>query len=306
MNNRNINLDIINIHLVIIMNDDNVISLAFSEIDPFVRLSGIYPQAKISPVWKQGYDCRLAYISDGAGKMDIGNATYMFSRGSLFFWLPGEKYRMTSSDSSPMEIINICFDFTQKQNHIKLRPPQTLKEYNPKLITEIPKISDVPILNKTIHLNYVQQIEHIVRDIAAEYQTQKKYASKRISGLLISLLVLISRYYSTETSQSRKSTILVDSIIEYIHTHIDGDLSNMTIATIFHFHPVHINRLFIQDTGTSLHKYVQNVRLQKAIYLLNISDLSVAQVSDAVGYNDPDYFSRLFKQQFGTCPSKVK
>ncbi|MCL4136828.1 UNVERIFIED_CONTAM: hypothetical protein GTU68_000515 [Idotea baltica] len=56
-------------------------------------------------------------------------------------------------------------------------------------------------------------------------------------------------------------------------------------------------------TGLSPNKYVQLIRLQKAKDLLENSTLSVKEITEKVGFKTPDYFTRLFKNEYGKLPS---
>jgi signal transduction histidine kinase/DNA-binding response OmpR family regulator len=56
-------------------------------------------------------------------------------------------------------------------------------------------------------------------------------------------------------------------------------------------------------TGLSPNKYIQAIRLQKAKELLENSTLSVREITEKVGFKTPDYFTRLFKKEYGKVPS---
>lgn len=56
----------------------------------------------------------------------------------------------------------------------------------------------------------------------------------------------------------------------------------------------------------SASEFVKTIRLQKAAYLLEKSDLSISEIAYAVGYADPNYFTRSFKEKFSCSPSEHK
>ena len=64
--------------------------------------------------------------------------------------------------------------------------------------------------------------------------------------------------------------------------------------------------MFKQFTGLTPVEYIKNVRLAKAAELLRSPELSVAQVAMEVGFEDPNYFSRQFKQVLGMSPSSFQ
>jgi len=58
-------------------------------------------------------------------------------------------------------------------------------------------------------------------------------------------------------------------------------------------------------TGLSTSIYIRSVKLNRAKYLLENSELNVSQVAYEVGYKDPSYFSRLFTEYFGNNPRNI-
>lgn len=68
----------------------------------------------------------------------------------------------------------------------------------------------------------------------------------------------------------------------------------------------HFNRVFRQTFGTSPNQFVTQQRIQHATQLLSETPMSIAQIADALGYNDHYYFHRQYKQITGTTPSQVR
>ena len=56
----------------------------------------------------------------------------------------------------------------------------------------------------------------------------------------------------------------------------------------------------------SPHNYVNKIRLQKAAVLLENNNYTVTEVSEAVGFDDPVYFSKLFKKSYQLSPKKYR
>ena len=56
-------------------------------------------------------------------------------------------------------------------------------------------------------------------------------------------------------------------------------------------------------TDQSATDFINTIRLKKSVDLLATMEFNVSEVAYAVGYNDPKYFSRIFKKQFGKAPS---
>ena len=59
-------------------------------------------------------------------------------------------------------------------------------------------------------------------------------------------------------------------------------------------------------TGKSTALYMRSLRLHKAQELLRTTQLTVSEIAYDVGFEDPNYFSRTFSQEFGTPPSEAR
>ena len=99
---------------------------------------------------------------------------------------------------------------------------------------------------------------------------------------------------------------LIRQVIEYIDFHLDEDITLSAIAEKFNRNASTLSNQFHLETGTKLTEYVKQARVREAISLFNSTNLSVSEVSIAVGYADFAYFSRVFKQIKGITPREYK
>lgn len=105
--------------------------------------------------------------------------------------------------------------------------------------------------------------------------------------------------YSGGLSQA-KLTLVTD----YIHEHLQQDLSLKEIAAIAQISQYHFSRLFKQKMGITLHQYILQRRIERAKELLQHSQLSIADVALRVGFCDQSHFTRSFKRIVGMPPKQ--
>lgn len=86
----------------------------------------------------------------------------------------------------------------------------------------------------------------------------------------------------------------------------DTDLSVEKLSQELGFSRVHLYKKLISITGKSPVEFIRLVRLKRASQLLRESQLSVSEIAYQVGFNDPRYFSKQFKNEFGMLPSQYK
>ncbi|MCS7048629.1 MAG: AraC family transcriptional regulator [Verrucomicrobiae bacterium] len=92
----------------------------------------------------------------------------------------------------------------------------------------------------------------------------------------------------------------------YIHEHLREPLTLAQLAAVANLSPAHFTRVFKKQFSVSPMYYVIQKRVALACTLLTETNLAVKQVSAAVGYDDPYYFSRLFHKVTGTTPTDYR
>ncbi|MDO5410892.1 MAG: response regulator [Lachnospiraceae bacterium] len=94
----------------------------------------------------------------------------------------------------------------------------------------------------------------------------------------------------------------INSVLEYIHKHYNEKIDLSTFAKRYFCTESHFSRLFKKYMGVSTMTYIHNVRINKAIELLNKGE-SIQDVCEKVGYNNLNSFYKYFKQFTNDTPS---
>jgi AraC family transcriptional regulator len=96
----------------------------------------------------------------------------------------------------------------------------------------------------------------------------------------------------------------LQQITEYINEHLHEDVKLIELAAIAQISPYHFLRLFKQSMGLTPHQYILQRRIQKAKYLLQESELSIADIAFRVGFCDQSHLTRCFKRLLGMTPKQ--
>lgn len=99
---------------------------------------------------------------------------------------------------------------------------------------------------------------------------------------------------------------VIKEIISYIDFHYTEDLHLDTLAKMFNLSKTYLSNLFRKETGATLTDFIHQVRMRKAITLVNSSDLPITSIAAACGYNDINYFIRIFKRTYGLSPKQYQ
>lgn len=124
------------------------------------------------------------------------------------------------------------------------------------------------------------------------------------SDLLLSTTDEI-RLQLTTLSPMDEDDLLV-SIQRFIQDNYMKSLSLSELAETFHFSYTYLSAFLSSKLKMSFSDYLKNTRLEKAKELLTQSELNLSEISEAVGYSDISYFSRIFKKEFQVTPSKYR
>ena len=78
------------------------------------------------------------------------------------------------------------------------------------------------------------------------------------------------------------------------------------IARSSYLSTTYITKIYKEVTGDTPINFLINLRMEKAMEILQEGHFSIQDVAKKVGYDDPYYFSKLFKKRFGLSPSSYK
>lgn len=111
-------------------------------------------------------------------------------------------------------------------------------------------------------------------------------------------------------STIRKSTsdnlTIVEKTEKYIEMNFTEDISMEEMASKLHVHPSHLMRSFKIEKGITISYYRNMRRLSEAKELILFSNLSMTDISIMVGFSNPQYFSKFFKEVEGITPLELK
>jgi YesN/AraC family two-component response regulator len=91
----------------------------------------------------------------------------------------------------------------------------------------------------------------------------------------------------------------------YIEQHFRSRIRSEELAALCGMSPFRFSRLFKEVYGITFRDYLIGYRLKEACRLLENPGVNVADVAFAVGFSDPSYFTRVFRQRIGTAPSQL-
>ena len=180
-----------------------------------------------------------------------------------------------------------------------------------RLIKQDKRTAHIPVILLTARQNTEAKLEGLQTG-ADDYVT--KPFNMTILVLRIRKLIELSRYHRVTqgmidpapseiviTSLDEK---LIEKAIKYVEDNMSRtELSVEELSRELGMSRVHLYKKLLQITGKTPIEFIRVIRLKRAAQLLRESQLHVSEVAFEVGFNNPKYFSRYFKDEFGVLPS---
>ena len=164
---------------------------------------------------------------------------------------------------------------------------------------------------KRIHLEPAEynRVYGILETMERECASPRDGSDLYLKGLLISFLVLFSRYYERHYhsgSEGAQYLGYIQRALGHIENRYASDLSVADIATHIGISADYLTRQFRQVLGVTPVEYIRNFRFARSMELMRTTHLSIGETARAVGYNHLSHFTREFKNLLGKTPSEYR
>lgn len=164
--------------------------------------------------------------------------------------------------------------------------------------------------NEYILFNYSnsQKLERLMEEVLCEYFDKSLCSDEVINSYMIIIFSELLRIFESQTnSQNRdllKNTSITD-IVLYIQNNCK-DATLTSVAEHFHFHPNYLSTTIKKFTDNNFTFVLQEAKLKKAAFLLKNSDIPVVEVANNIGYENTNFFYKIFKNYYGCNPTEYR
>ena len=166
---------------------------------------------------------------------------------------------------------------------------------------------DIPLDKNVIYSGSSATYAYLFKEMIQELQTCRTGFEELLEMYLRQIFLLIQRSW-----EERKPTVSsylqeeVDYARKYFNEHYNEDISIEDYAQSRGMSVSWFLRNFKQMTMKSPMQYILSIRINNAVSLLETTEYNVTEISTIVGYDNPLYFSRIFKKQKGVSPSDYR
>lgn len=244
-------------------------------------------------------DCRLFLVLEGSASLSISGQQYALAPGCLFYCCAGSRYSIRTQNLLRLMILN--FDLTQQANRHSLPLPPCR---DPAKWDTMPvyyeAVADSPFLGSYLVLENQSHLHDPLSRLLEEFGSTSRYSRELCSAALKSLLIALHQ------ADPRQIPPIIEQVQAYIQSHYAQPITNQELAKLAGYHPYHLNRVFTDYTGLTLHSYLLQLRLKKANHLILNTDMELQAIAEQVGFGSYPHFSSYFKQMYGCSPAQYR
>lgn len=222
------------------------------------------------------------YVMSGQGTYTVHGKTYQLSQGDLFLSYPNEMIAYTADNADPWSYCWVGFSGVEAKS----------------LMAQ----TDFTKERRVLQLQEGEAAQALLLDVYAS-RGARPFEVARMTGKLYAFLSWLMEISKVETKRKRQAgQEHVQRACDFIANNYAGQISIQDIARNVGVCRSLLNRAFQQHMEISPVQYLTRYRISQACQLLKTTDFAIKAVALSVGYEDPLYFSRRFREVVGCSP----
>ena len=241
------------------------------------------------PTWrpKGRVDWQIIYIAAGEGHFFLNGQEVVVPAGNMVLYQPKQqqKYFYYGKDRTQVWFVH----FTGRE------------------VRSILKHYEIPLDGYILHTGIAREFEDLFRKMRDELVKCAWGYEEMLTYLFRELMLTIHRRMMEDAP--RVSGFIqeeMDRAKAYFEENYNKEISIEQYAASRSMSTSWFNRSFRSEAGTSPMQYILEIRIRNAQILLETTDYSVADIAAVIGYDNPMYFSRLFRKAKGMSPAKYR
>ena len=236
-------------------------------------------------------------VTEGSLKVSIGTDSVLAEVGDFVFIPSGLVFRAESATESA-SLRALVFDAS------------IIEENMENFDTEIFYMFYVQSRNKIT----VFKSEHPIYETLAFCMNESydEYVSKDVcyklpirANIYLIMTALLRYYCGSKNELDRMiyhNVMRLRPVIEYIAEHCGEKIYIETLSDMITVSPDYFTKMFKDSIGKTPIDYINGIRINKALELLAHSDVQVNEIAEQIGFSNPNYFHKIFKQYMDTSP----
>lgn len=228
----------------------------------------------------------LIYCTNGEGWVDVNGQKYTVRKEQLIVIPSNIPHRYSSSINNPWSIYWIHFTGDKAEYYFK----DALKKG---------AILDISIDKHPLLIDLFVQMYCL---LDKGYFLNNMIHASNVLGHFLSVIF----FMDSNELRELNSLSYIERCINYMNNNIGSNITLDQLAHEVSLTKNYLVFLFREKTGYTPIDFMIRLKIQRACQLLDLTELQISEIASALGYNDPLYFSRIFKKITGETPSSYR
>ncbi|MCH7414365.1 AraC family transcriptional regulator [Belliella sp. R4-6] len=230
----------------------------------------------------------LIYCVEGKGIISLNNISNEIIPNSFFVIPKNVPHSYYSNPKDPWSIYWVHFN----------------GNYGSEIFRKFNKLNNFRPVKIPFEQSRINEFNEIIDLLSYGYNDEIfEYSSLLLHKFLGSFIFYT---ITSEKKMNTKNDDLVKEIINFLKENINNTLTIDMITNRFNKSTTSIFNIFKAKTGYSIIHYTNLLKIQHACELLNLTEMSIKEISYSLNFQDPLYFSRLFKKYMSISPKEYK
>ncbi len=242
-------------------------------------------------------ETEIIYVEKGSIDITINNTYYIGNAGDIFIVNSGELHEIYGT-STPLEYRAFVFDFDMLSFHKDDIAQQTFIE---------------PVLNGKLKFNNTINTSHKAFELLTYIN---KINTTKSACYILSTKAALMQFFAIMFEENKavllknaspdKKNQLLKGIVKYIDENYNQEISLAEIAAYSNMSRKYFCRFFKNNFNKTFIEYLNDVKIEHSMILLNESNISITDVAISCGFSNMSYFTRTFKKKTGCTPSQYR
>lgn len=237
----------------------------------------------------------IMYVVNGSTGMMADNDEFTMRSGSLILIDAGQTHAIRMQPDQRCRMLNLEFgtDETEKSG---LRKSAQVVSPQLNRFLQTPK--------PYIVLEHAQGLYHALQDVIFERDRADGDEVYQLS--FWGLMAKIARAYEQGRKEQSSREGYVDRATDYMYRHYDEKVAVSDIAACVCLSENYFQRLFKSVSGQTPMECLLDIRLEKAVTLLQSTDIVLGEIPDYIGIRSKQYFYQSFKKKYAMTPKAFR
>ena len=276
---------------------ENEIDAAIGRLSTNLPIMGSVAVMNFDPVWAQhthaSRQIELLHVLRGTLVSHLGNCRCEVPAGTTMLTPSGVPHRDEFDLDEGLDVLFVTFTWAHEEDYLRVVSPE-----------------DLPRIARSRRSEVAQALEGLRMELAGGAPVDQLVANSRLLRVLLLLLRGVLDLSATaptagerDRGRTRRQELMLRAK-QYMQENYSRVIGLDDVAAALNVSGYYLSHVFSAESNFSVFAYLTSLRLERARLLLRERDLNVAEVALEVGYQDANYFSKVFRKHVGCSPSE--